>query len=175
MTDPFALLGVPRRFRLELRALEQTHRDLARQLHPDRFAGKPPAERRLAIERAGAVNEAFRALKSPLARASALLATVGLALEETARAEPALLTAVLELREELEEAKERREVPALEALRARVRSLAEEQESALVRAFDELEGADRGANEAALRALVSLKYYYRFLEEADAAMEAVEG
>ena len=36
--DPFALLGVERRFDLDLKVLEKTHRELSRALHPDRYA-----------------------------------------------------------------------------------------------------------------------------------------
>ena len=35
--DPFATLGAPRRFDLDLTALEKTHRELSRALHPDKF------------------------------------------------------------------------------------------------------------------------------------------
>jgi len=36
--DPFAMLGVERRFDLDLKVLEKTHRELSRALHPDKFA-----------------------------------------------------------------------------------------------------------------------------------------
>ena len=37
--DPFATLGVPRRFDVDLAAVEKTHRELSRALHPDRYVG----------------------------------------------------------------------------------------------------------------------------------------
>src|SRR4051794_15429497 len=105
MNDPFAILGVPRRFSfpagLASAELEQRHRDLSRALHPDRHVNAPPAERRLALEKAVAVNDAFRTLRDPLSRAQALLALHGVAITEGDRASNALLMEVMELREEL--------------------------------------------------------------------------
>lgn len=37
MNDPFEMLGVERRFDLDLKVLEKTHRELSRALHPDKF------------------------------------------------------------------------------------------------------------------------------------------
>ncbi|MFO0630380.1 MAG: hypothetical protein U0325_32800 [Polyangiales bacterium] len=73
MGDPFAELGVPRRFALPMKEVAQRHRDLSRALHPDRHTGASPAERRVTLERAVAVNEAWRVIRDPLARALALL------------------------------------------------------------------------------------------------------
>lgn len=97
MTDPFELLGVERRFSLDRAALEQRHRDLSRTLHPDRYVQSPPGERRMALERAVAVNEAFRALRDPLTRAEALLSAHGLAVGDAERPSQSLLMEVMEL------------------------------------------------------------------------------
>ena len=58
MSDPFETLGVEARFDLDLRAVEQRHRDLSKALHPDRYTGAPAAERRMSLSRAIDVNEA---------------------------------------------------------------------------------------------------------------------
>jgi molecular chaperone HscB len=170
--DPFQTLGVPRRFRLEMKQLEQRHRDLSRALHPDRFAQASPAERRLAIEKAAAVNDAFRTLRQPQSRAAALLATAGRVIEEHARAEPALLLEVMALREELEEARDAKDATTVEQLRATVAARIAAEEDAIAAAFD---GADAPPSAAALdrahAALVKLRYFYRFLEEAEAMGE----
>src|SRR5687767_12186297 len=78
--DPFATLGLPRSFAVDADALERRYRALQRKLHPDRFALKPAAERRASLERATAVNEAYRVVKDPVRRAEALLALAGVAL-----------------------------------------------------------------------------------------------
>src|SRR5262245_41178207 len=84
MIDPFETLGVEPRYNLDLRALEQRHRDLSKALHPDRYASAPAAERRLSLSRAIDVNEAFRALRDPVRRAEALVRRAGVPVGETA-------------------------------------------------------------------------------------------
>lgn len=98
--SPFALLGVPVAFVQDAAALEQAWLSRTRQVHPDRFAKKPDVERRAAAEQSAAVNDAWRTLKEPFARAVWLLKSRGVV-------EPALpqarLFALMEAREEAEE------------------------------------------------------------------------
>jgi molecular chaperone HscB len=75
--DPFALLGLPRRFELEPGEIEGRLRDLSRRLHPDRFARKSPRERRHSLEWSTRVNDAVRALRDWRLRAAALLRLSG--------------------------------------------------------------------------------------------------
>ena len=86
--DPFATLGAPRRFDLDLGALEKTHRELSRALHPDRFASAGASERRAVLEKAASVNEAWRALRDPIRRAEALFSLAGIAVGETHEPKP---------------------------------------------------------------------------------------
>lgn len=169
MNDPFATLGVPRRFTLPAAELEQRHRDLSRAVHPDRHAADAPAVRRAALERAVSVNDAFRALRDPLSRAESLLALHGLALTEGDRAPPALLMDVMELREALDEARGRPERVA--PLRAAVARRVADAERALAEAFDRAEAPDAAALARAREAAVGLRYFRRFEEEADAMEE----
>lgn len=166
MNDPFATLGVPRRYSLPLKDLEQRHRDLSRALHPDRYVHAPPGERRLALERAVAVNDAFRALRDPLTRASALLGLSGLPLEEGHRADAALLMEVMALREGLEAARGRPERVA--ALREAVSARIAAEERVFAQVFDADGARDAAALARARDALVRLRYFRRFVEEAEA-------
>lgn len=70
----FELFGLPPRFRLEPAQLEQAYRGIQSQVHPDRFVHASDAERRASMQSATHVNEAYRTLKNPLARARYLLA-----------------------------------------------------------------------------------------------------
>lgn len=165
MPDPFTVLGVPPRFALPMRDVEQRHRDLSRALHPDRHAKASPAERRVAIERAMAVNEAWRAVRDPLSRALALLALHGVAITEGERASPALLMEVMDLREALEAS--RANPAGVEALREAVRAKIAAEEAVLAAVFDGPE-VSPDALQRARGAAVKLKYFRRFEEEADA-------
>ena len=48
---------------IEVTDLERRFRDRSRLLHPDRHARAEPRERRLSLERATRLNDAYRALK----------------------------------------------------------------------------------------------------------------
>ncbi len=70
----FQLFGLPQRFRVDLALMEQAYRGIQSQVHPDRFVQASDAERRASMQSATQVNEAYRTLKNPLARARYLLA-----------------------------------------------------------------------------------------------------
>jgi len=166
MTDPFATLGLEPRFDLDLRAAEQRHRDLSRALHPDRYTGAPAAERRLALNRAIEVNEAWRVLRDPIRRADALLARAGVETREDAapKPSPALLMDILESREELSSAAKRRDLGKVAALGEAMRAREQRTLAAVAAGLDGA-GGDAGKIRAVLPWLGELRYYRRFLDE----------
>ncbi len=170
--DPFVALGLPRRFTLDPKQLEQRYRDLSRALHPDGHTQGAPAERRVNAERAAEVNEAYRQLKNPQTRAAALLASVGRTVDEKARADQALLMEVLDLREELERARTAPDRDTLVlGLRGTVEAYIDESEQTIAATFDRDAAPDAHQIDRAYAALVKLRYLYRFLEEADALLD----
>ncbi len=169
MSNPFEILGLPKRFSLPRAELEQRHRDLSRTLHPDRYTRSPAGERRLALERAVAVNEAFRTLRDPFSRAQSLLGLHGVSTDDRERPPAELLMEVMELREALDEARE--DSTRVEALRSEVNTRASTEERAVSEVFDRDGDIDPGALSRAKEALVRWRYLHRFLEEADALLE----
>ena len=179
--DHFAVLGVERRYDLDAGALEARYKELSRKLHPDRFAKADPRARRAALQRTVQLNEAWRALKEPLKRAEYLLELGGVKLatdDGGARsggvaAPQELLMEILELREELGEARAAHDDAKVarmgEAMRARAAAAAERVAQGLTGAVTS-EGL-----EAVARELVALRYYRRFLDEVSAHDEAREG
>jgi len=111
--DYFSFLGLPRRLVIDQPQLERRFRDLSRQFHPDYFYNASPAERLASLERSSYLNDAYRALRSPISRIEHLLAIEGLppAKSEngTAKVPPSLLEEVFELNEQLDEIRESRE------------------------------------------------------------------
>jgi molecular chaperone HscB len=111
--DYFSFLGLPRQLNLDLQQLERNFRDLSRKFHPDYYYNASPQERLASLERSSYLNEAYRALKNPVARVEHLLAIEGLppARSEsgTAKVPPTLLEEVFALNEELDEIREARE------------------------------------------------------------------
>ena len=86
----FALFGLPERFAIDLGALDAKWKQLQGAAHPDRFATETAAAQRVAMQWAIRINEAYRRLKDPLARAAYLCSLHGADIEaETNTAMPA--------------------------------------------------------------------------------------
>lgn len=100
----FALFALQPSFRLDLEQLAVRYRELAREVHPDRFADGSEREQRLALEQSASLNEAYLTLKHAPSRARYLLALRGdeLPLEVTVQ-DPDFLLQQMHWREELED------------------------------------------------------------------------
>jgi molecular chaperone HscB len=179
MTDPFATLGLSPSFDLDLAEAERRHRELSKTLHPDRYVGKPATERRQALGRAIEVNDAWRVLKDPIRRGEALLAKLGVHVEEDRepKPDPELLMDMLEKREALAEAGRARDAARVAALAKEIgarEAAATEKLSARFRGVTPNQNAPSAAEaEALLRALGELRYYRRFLDEARALQDEI--
>ena len=70
--NDFVLFGLPEQFDLDRADLDARWRRLQASAHPDRFAAEGAAAQRLAMQWSVRINEAFRRLREPLARATYL-------------------------------------------------------------------------------------------------------
>ncbi|HLM75680.1 MAG TPA: Fe-S protein assembly co-chaperone HscB [Polyangiaceae bacterium] len=172
MNDPFATLGIDPAFRIDLPAVEQRHRDLSRALHPDKFAGAPAAERRLSLNRAIEVNEAWRAVRDPIRRAEALMRRAGVPVGEIEEPKPSpdLLMEMMESREALAEAAQKKDLAAVKRLGEEMSARMDATLLALGTGFAEA-GADRAKLSALLPKMGELRYIRRFLDEVSAFEE----
>lgn len=145
--DFFALFNLPRRFALDRSALDSAYRQIQGEVHPDRFAASPDAERRLALQWATQVNEAYQTLRQPLARARYLLSLSGVdTAEDSNTAMPAeFLMLQMEWREAIMDARAAQDAGALETLAAEVRSDAQALEAELAQALDQAADFDSAA------------------------------
>ena len=73
----FELFDIPVSWQVSLKDIKNKQRSLQQQFHPDLFVNCSNNEKRLAVERAAKINEAYRALSSPLSRAKHLLSIYG--------------------------------------------------------------------------------------------------
>jgi molecular chaperone HscB len=106
----FELFNLPPRFALDVDALGARWKALQRQTHPDRFAAQGAAAQRVALQWSARINEAWRRLKDPLARAAYLCELHGAAIaaESNTAMPPEFLMQQMELREALAEAADNR-------------------------------------------------------------------
>ena len=169
--DPFATLGIPRSYDVDLAAVEKTHRELSRALHPDKFIGASPSERRVALTRAVEVNEAWRVVRDPIRRAEALLKLSGVPVGEEGepKADPEFLMEMLEQREALAEAKHARDLAAVRRMAGTIETRARAAERELSEGFALAGDAASLAGLTRLtRKIGELRFYRRFLEEVSA-------
>jgi molecular chaperone HscB len=180
MSDPFEMLGVDRRYDLDLAALEKRHRELSRALHPDKYAQAGKSERRAVLEKAASVNEAWRTVRDPIKRAEALFALAGILVgdDHEPRSSPAFLMEVLEQREALSDARAAKDLEKVRAIGSAMQRRAAETEKKLADGFASaginLGSADRDAVEPLVPLLGELRFYRRFLDEVSAIEEENE-
>ena len=174
--DHFSLLELPREFALELRELERRFRDLSRQLHPDRFARADARERRLSLERATRLNDAYRALRDWRHRAAYLLKLAGTDVFAEGRtfADPDFLEEQLEWREQLAFATADGDAGRLAAIAADARARLDALEADVARRFeDERWYSDLNVDIA--RRLSRARYYDNIVGDAERASAAAGG
>jgi molecular chaperone HscB len=116
--DAFDLLGLPRAFRLDEKALHRRHLELSLQWHPDRFVLGTDEERVAAEDQMARLNEAYDLLRDPARRAELLLALRGCPVADgtDATSSPAFLMEMMELKEEAAEAAAERDRARLQEL-----------------------------------------------------------
>ncbi len=104
----FELFGLPVAYVIDTAELADSYRDLQRVVHPDRFASASEQERRLSMQGATLINEAFQTLKDPMLRAKYLLSLHGVDMDDGSGStqDMEFLMEQMELREQLAEAKQ---------------------------------------------------------------------
>lgn len=101
----FELFGEQVDYAIDLDDLHQTQRKLQSAFHPDRFVNAGEQEKRLAVQQAALVNEAYETLKDPVKRARYMLEINGVGLNDDheTTSDTEFLMEQIELREEMEQ------------------------------------------------------------------------
>ncbi len=170
--DYFSLFELPRTYALDDSALEAAWHRLQSRVHPDRYAHMPDADKRRSMQWATRVNEGFRTLQKPLARAQYLLVLAGVdaGMETNTAMSSEFLMEQMEWREAVEEARVAGEVEELEQLHTRLLHHAREVRGALGRQLD----VDHDYVEAA-DTVRRLMFIEKLQHEIDDALLALEG
>lgn len=162
------MLGLEPGFALDEAELHRRFIAASAATHPDRFAD--PLDQADAAERSAAINEAYRVLKDPEARANVLLQRLGGSDQSQDKSlPPDLLVEMMEIRERMEEAID----AADEAQMRQLARWAHEQRAAHLARVGELfaaalqaSGAARAEHLKAIRLeLNALRYFQRMIEQ----------
>jgi len=169
--DFFSLFGLPRQQALDADALEVLYRDIQAKVHPDKHAHLADSDKRLAMQWATHVNEAYQTLKNPLARARYLLRLAGheVGLESNTAMPTEFLVAQMGLRETVAEAKDAGDADRLDALHRRLRKEIGGEYAQLQQALDAKELERAGA------LVRQLMFQEKLFQEIDDALALVEG
>jgi molecular chaperone HscB len=167
----FQLFGLPERFRLDAAALDRAYQELQSEVHPDRYATAGETEQRLALQASARVNEAYRSLKDPVARAQYLLSLHGVnAADETDTRLPLdFLERQLERREAASDAADSGDIVGLERILDEVH--------AEVRALEASVGSllDEKAWESARGPVRELRFVTKVVSDIDGMLALAEG
>lgn len=164
--DYFSLFDIASNFQIDAALLEQNYRVLQSQVHPDKFSHLSETERRISMQLATRVNEAYQTLRSPLNRARYLLSLHGVdTLEETNTAMPVdFLMQQMEWREALAEATLNKNSSVVEKIEEMVKRLKKTLEQELALQIDNVH--DYNAASGIVR---KLKFIEKLAEEVDSA------
>lgn len=167
----FQLFGLPERYQIDRAELSQRYRTLQTEVHPDKFSQRPETERRLSMQWATQINEAYQTLANPVRRGRYLLMQHGVdTQEETNTAMPAeFLIRQMEWREAIEEALHARDTAALTELETRMRHEMHELENQLAVKID-----DRSDYPAAAGDVRKLKFMEKLAEEIASAFDSLD-
>ncbi|WP_371369423.1 co-chaperone HscB [Pseudomonas sp. QL9] len=134
----FALFDLQPSFRIDLDALGNRYRELARSVHPDRFADASDREQRVALERAAELNEAYQTLKSAPRRALYLLSLRGQALPlEATVQDPEFLLQQMQLREDLEDLQDNADLDGVAAFKCQLKTAQQRLDDAFAECWDD--------------------------------------
>ena len=167
----FQLFGLPQTCRLDKALLERHYHALQEQVHPDKFSHLSEAERRVSMQWATRVNEAYQTLSNSLSRARYLLSLHGIDIQEESNTTmpTEFLMQQMEWREAIEEARQARETADLDKLESRLQREMHDLEAQLASSID-----DRQDYVAAAGDVRKLKFLEKLADEIASAFDAID-
>jgi len=176
--DHFEVLGIARAYHVDAADLEKRYLALQKETHPDRFAKALPRERMEAVVRNTELNDAYKVLKNDIKRAEYILKLEGVDIgdekpQSTTGAtkqlvvDPKLLMEIMELREQLVEARSDEDKGKIASLTKDVVGRRAAAMKIVDEGFTVYETGSKKTLDTIARALVSLRYYARFMDEVE--------
>lgn len=169
----FELFSLPVSFDVDTGSLSARYQDLQRNVHPDKFTNATDREKRLSMQQASIINEAYQSLKDPLKRAQYLLSLNGIDVKSDSNTvmDTSFLMEQMELREALDDIMDASDpLASLETFAADIEMRIKDLITQLQSHFkDNNEDSLKQAEAASLR----LQFLYRLREEAEDREEAL--
>jgi molecular chaperone HscB len=166
-TNYYDFFGLDHGLDVDLRELEKRFYMLSRRLHPDVYFRRSPQERQYSLDATAILNDAYRTLKDPVARAEYLLKENGFDIGEqkSTNVPPELLEEVFELNMALEELREGDEDarPQLEQAREKFLAMRDELDAEMNAVFREYDRSRDFGALARLRGILNRRTYIRNL------------
>jgi molecular chaperone HscB len=159
----FDFFGLPHKLNLDSKDLESRFYALSKQWHPDRFARGTADQRRISEDATATLNDGYRTLKEPIARAEYLLKEHGFNSSEqkSSNIPPELLEEVFELNMALEEIETSR--PQLEEARQKFVTMRDDIDQELLTQFAAYDETQQRAVLENIRGLLNRRTYIRNL------------
>lgn len=170
--DYFAIFGLAPEYDIDPDVLREAYYRASRMIHPDRLAAGS-ADDALGLRLSAKVNEAYKVLSDPIARAGYLLELQGGAsAEHDRRVAPEVLSETLELRERIEDAGAERDADGLAAIGREIAQKRRETEAAVTALARRLPG-DSDVRDRLRVELNTIRYWHRLSEDLAAAQDVV--
>lgn len=170
----FELFALPVQYAVDTGQLQDRYRELQRTTHPDKFASASDQQRRIAMQHAAQVNEAYEVLMDPVRRGRYLLELRGHALdpEKNTTRDTAFLMQQMELRELLDAVRNRPDpLQALDQLRNDVNNQVKHLQAELTTALDT---GDNGDYAAATDLVLKMQFFTRLFNEINQLQADIE-
>lgn len=169
----FELFALPVNFEVDTASLSARYQDLQRSIHPDNFTNATDRDKRLSMQQASIINEAYQSLKDPLKRAQYLLSLNGIDVKSDSNTvmDTEFLMEQMELREALDDIMDASDpLASLETFAADIEVRIKDLIMQLQACFSE--NSEDGLKQAEASSL-RLQFLYRLREEAEDREEAL--
>ena len=168
--DFFSLFGLPKGLAIDVADLERRYYALSRELHPDMFQDRAPAEQAASLRTTALVTRAYRTLKDPVQRGLYWLSLHGESLgRDNERVPRELATLVFDVQEKLDELRAARrsngggaDETELRDIRGELRARLAGFEERLAETYAR-NGSDPAATLAEIKRILSELHYVRTL------------
>jgi molecular chaperone HscB len=155
----YEALGLDPQLALDAEDLKKRFYERSREWHPDKFSRRSPEEQKKALDMTAVLNDAFRTLRDPIARAEYFLEERGLSPSKTPP--PELLEEVFELNMALEELRDGDSSarPSLEDAQKRFHDMRGEIDGSLAAMFPKYDANADAATLGEIRAALDRRRY----------------